>query len=522
MNKQMKGQRSRIPLWAVSLTGAILLCGCGSPPPKYDLNLVYLKVQERNGTLTDQQMQELADVMDGLFGTPDNPSVPAIDGVDSSEILNIEHLKKAAGAVGSDELGRTQGLYRKHCVHCHGITGDGAGPTAAFLNPYPRDYRPSVYKFKTTPQKTPPTHADLMRTLVNGIPGTSMPSFRLLDQDELDALVTYVRYLSIRGTVERELIANYVSFLEPDMHLFDFSLAESDEEFQTQLEEVKTIVSDVMTNWASAQSAVTTVPTPPPGWDAEWSPDKGPSWTVLTKSGKAVSGEKILDTDEKIIIRPAGSQDVEIARDEVEDDGATYSVLTKEALETESAEDRIFSGLKRDGENGAVVIVDGSTGNEHTIPADQIESQGEDTMALYIKHGHELFYGNVANCGQCHGPLALGDGQLTDFDEWTSEWTVKNNPPIDPKKNINAVNEFLALGALRPRNIRPRNLRMGIFRGGRRPVDQYLRIKNGIAGTPMPAASDKLENAELWAIVAYLRSLQYQDLSRPSIPVAYK
>ena len=49
------------------------------------------------------------------------------------------------------------------------------------------------------------------------------------------------------------------------------------------------------------------------------------------------------------------------------------------------------------------------------------------------------------------------------------------------------LDRFLALGALEPRNIRPRNLRMDEFRGGRRPIDLYWRIHNGIAGAPMPA-----------------------------------
>src|SRR5262249_29870956 len=32
-------------------------------------------------------------------------------------------------------------LYRLHCLHCHGVSGAGDGPTAAFLYPTPRDYR---------------------------------------------------------------------------------------------------------------------------------------------------------------------------------------------------------------------------------------------------------------------------------------------------------------------------------------------------------------------------------------------
>ena len=41
-------------------------------------------------------------------------------------------------------------LYMQHCLHCHGVSGDGAGPTAKFLNPRPRDYRQGIFKFKST------------------------------------------------------------------------------------------------------------------------------------------------------------------------------------------------------------------------------------------------------------------------------------------------------------------------------------------------------------------------------------
>ncbi len=106
--------------------------------------------------------------------------------------------------------GYTQGLFRLHCVHCHGITGDGMGPTALFLKPYPRDYREGLYKFKSTPSNYPPTDDDLVRTLQEGIHGTAMPSFKLLPQAEIEALVEYVKYLSLRGQTELALI-NYAS-----------------------------------------------------------------------------------------------------------------------------------------------------------------------------------------------------------------------------------------------------------------------------------------------------------------------
>lgn len=154
----------------------------------------------KSGTGAEYQ-QEIANVLAAMFGTPDEPVALTESG------LNQNRLTLAAGAAWNDESGLTHGLYRRHCVHCHGVTGDGRGPTARFLDPYPRDYRKGVFKFKSTYNPDKPTDADLHRILWNGAPGTSMPSFSLLSEPERDALVEYVKYLSIRGEMEERLIA---------------------------------------------------------------------------------------------------------------------------------------------------------------------------------------------------------------------------------------------------------------------------------------------------------------------------
>ena len=61
-----------------------------------------------------------------------------------------------------------------------------------------------------------------------------------------------------------------------------------------------------------------------------------------------------------------------------------------------------------------------------------------------------------------------------------------------------------------------------MFRGGRRPLDLYRRIHQGIAGTPMPAggpaapgAQGTLTEQEMWQIVDYVRSLPFEPASIP-------
>ena len=99
------------------------------------------------------------------------------------------------------------GLYRRNCLHCHGVSGAGDGPTAAFLYPIPRDYRKGMFKFTSTPNGARPHRDDLSRTITNGLHGTSMPAFEaLMSSDEIEQVIDYVIFLSIRGETELELI----------------------------------------------------------------------------------------------------------------------------------------------------------------------------------------------------------------------------------------------------------------------------------------------------------------------------
>ena len=127
-------------------------------------------------------------------------------GVPDRGDLRLNLLKAAAGPIGGDAEGNQWGLFRRHCAGCHGISGDGAGPAAAVLDPYPRDFRNGVFKYTSTAGGAKPLREDLLRTLQQGIPGTAMPSFRKLPGEQLDTLLEYVKYLAIRGETELSLL----------------------------------------------------------------------------------------------------------------------------------------------------------------------------------------------------------------------------------------------------------------------------------------------------------------------------
>lgn len=257
-------------------------------------------------------------------------------------------------------------LYRQQCLHCHGVEGGGDGPTARFLNPKPRDYRAGVFKFTSLKDKSVPRRSDLYRILDEGVTGTAMPSFRRFSRAELHGLVDYVRLLSMRGMVERDLVNTYLN----DENLPAEAVLES--------------------------------------YDTVWQ-----KWNNATEKHTAVEGGVPAPTSESI-------------------------------------------------ERGRTLFMDAATGN----------------------------------CLSCHGAEGRGDG-------------------------ASAFSKHPDTGAVVPaykddwgQEIIPRNLRQGVFRGGRRPIDIYYRVKNGINGTPMPAAVSTMSDEDVWALVHYVGALSESPRAR--------
>jgi mono/diheme cytochrome c family protein len=81
-------------------------------------------------------------------------------------------------------------LFRVHCASCHGPDGRGDGPNAAALRPPPRDFAARPWRFEVTKES-------IRRVTLDGIPGSSMASFRpALAPAEVEPLVGYVHHLA--------------------------------------------------------------------------------------------------------------------------------------------------------------------------------------------------------------------------------------------------------------------------------------------------------------------------------------
>ena len=194
----------------------VLAAGCDTSP-EFSPN----RIEATEMQLVPEHVQQVEATMAELFGTPDEPLVP--EGIDLDPVL----LRMAAGQAGYEkhedgEEYLQRGMFRQYCASCHGVTGDGTGPAAGMMLPYPRDFTAGVFKWKSTYLEAKPTDDDLRQVLIRGIPGTAMPSFRLLnenndgDEQQYDALVEYTKYLAIRGEFERQLIAAVGNTLDSD------------------------------------------------------------------------------------------------------------------------------------------------------------------------------------------------------------------------------------------------------------------------------------------------------------------
>jgi mono/diheme cytochrome c family protein len=87
-------------------------------------------------------------------------------------------------------------LFRRYCVVCHGVDGEGDGRMAASLTIRPRDLTDGTYLFQEVSGAETATDLDLYYTLTRGIPGSGMPSWSKLSDRDRWALVHFVRSLA--------------------------------------------------------------------------------------------------------------------------------------------------------------------------------------------------------------------------------------------------------------------------------------------------------------------------------------
>lgn len=378
-------------LLSALLLGLLALPGCNDTAYPEDLSYRYedyqswddTKQQMRYVTIRSSKQDQITEALEPYFGTPRYPRVyTAVQGqgdklkgvmTDEAKALLVGGKEdKKALRLDKDTLERGSKLYRQQCLHCHGLMGSGEGVTGQFLNPKPRDFRQGAFKFVSTSEKdssgkylttspTAPSRADLLKTLRNGIPTASMPAFNLLPDEDLEALVSYVIHLSLRGQAE---------------------LALTDEE------------------------------------------------------------------------------------------------STKKGFARETIEEKIQGAVRKWHDRSRSDYVP----PQPSKPWEQLHADNQRTG-----RGRAVFLG-AGGCVQCHGK-----------DAQASFYEVRDNiTRRDQWGNLNA----------------PRNLALGQFRGGSRPIDIFYRIKLGIKASGMPPAAETVTDEDIWYLVDYVLSLPLERVAR--------
>jgi cytochrome c oxidase cbb3-type subunit 2 len=108
----------------------------------------------------------------------------------------IFFFRSAKGITGAGPAPAPEAkLFNSYCAPCHGELGKADGPLAYLVYPKPRDFTRGVFKLRSTPSGEAPTDQDLVATIRNGLPGTAMPSFYFLKEEEIGSLAAYVKQL---------------------------------------------------------------------------------------------------------------------------------------------------------------------------------------------------------------------------------------------------------------------------------------------------------------------------------------
>jgi mono/diheme cytochrome c family protein len=435
---------SRLYLFLVAGSLALTLAGCGDAfnagPIVYRDSERFEKKPEANpdyNLIGKPKLQEAVRkaVLDTFGPSPSEMKVPEGSGLPEGgrRLGNYEQVDgKRRPIVYVSTTGEKvpvvggYALYRRHCLHCHGVQGAADGPTAEFLYPLPRDYRRGVFKFTSTnPTNAKPTRADLKKTVLYGVHGTSMPAFEArMTPAEIEQVIDYVTFLSMRGETEYNLIREASSY--EDNNPLDADI-------------VKEILAGVITTWKAADTQVVN-PSVARTSPARESILRGREIFLGINPGKKASctdchGVQGLGNGTKFVDR---------------------GVFDKVVFRRMPVEKALEVRYKEVGDEEKSAKIDPDNPHPHEAEAERNEKLPEykTRMMTLWKPGS--------------------------LDDW-------GNP------------------------LRPANLTLGVYKGGRRPIDLYWRIAKGINGAQMPShAGSILNDQEIWDVINFVLALPYE------------
>lgn len=118
---------------------------------------------------------------------------------DESQRLNMEsHVGNMTGHAKDGAP-----IYKRFCIGCHGVLGDGEGENAQWIDPKPRNFTLAIFRCRSTPTGTLPLDSDLYDTVGRGMLNSNMPPWRPLTDSDRVNLVAYVKHFSPRWQTEK-------------------------------------------------------------------------------------------------------------------------------------------------------------------------------------------------------------------------------------------------------------------------------------------------------------------------------
>jgi mono/diheme cytochrome c family protein len=333
-----------------------------------------------------------------------------------------------------------------------------------------------IFKFTSTnPVDAKPTRADLRKTLLYGLNGTSMPAFEAnLSASEIDQVIDYTIFLSMRGETERYLLdeASTADDKDPDSTI--------------NAEFIGDVVTKVTSSWKEAESQVVN-PSARRVEATRESIRRGRDFYLgVNTTGNKVECKNCHGASGKgngpAFIEPEIFRDVALRFRPIDlaiDDlykatkfkaGGSDDEPKPEASKVSEPLDKFLT------DNPALVA--------------ELRKNRELMKELPDKEFSEKFKGDPsAVAAQALKLLPdLADPEFRAFlvarmDLWSKSLDVWGNP------------------------FRPANLVEGTYKGGRRPLDLYWRIAKGINGVKMPAHAGPLTDDQIWDIVNFILAL---------------
>ena len=107
-------------------------------------------------------------------------------------------LPRYSAAMDMADRERGKAVYKRYCVGCHGMNGDGRGIYRADLNPQPRDFTKGVFKWTGGSAGSLPSDDDLLITISEGVYGTTMPRWSALRESDRRYVIQYIKTFSGR------------------------------------------------------------------------------------------------------------------------------------------------------------------------------------------------------------------------------------------------------------------------------------------------------------------------------------